>query len=148
MDNQELLAQVTDMMRQQTEMLEKRFTAIDEQLSTMNSRQDTMDKRLDTVDERFDAVDKRFDNMDHDFNKKFDDISCEIIGTASQMLKDHTHEIKLILEHDVIKRLDAMLEGQKTFNDKLRKHDREIKTLQGQMEDTTVRVLVLESRPV
>lgn len=67
-------------------------------------------------------------------------------GALSQMMQEHTKEIKLMIEHDVAKRIDALFDGYKLTHEKQWEQERMIEALQAEMEKIQLRLLTLENK--
>lgn len=85
-----------------------RFDKIEAQFDGIDARFDRIDSRFDKIDSHFDRIDSRFDSIDSHFDKIEADISA----------------IRTLVDIDLGKRLDSLLEGQQAILDAMAPKER------------------------
>lgn len=77
---------------------------------------------------------------------QFTDLMRVQTETLSQMMEEHTREIKVLIENDVNKRIDAMADRYQLTHEKQWEQERKIATVQAKVEEIELRLLALEGK--
>ncbi len=173
MDNIELLSQITSLIEGQTKQIkalqgqlqehtiqiDKRFEEFSQQMEERfkeHTRQidERMDKRFDEFSRQIDErMDKRFEEFGQQMDKRFEEHTRQIdekmkgyVLDIASMMEEHTHEIKLYVENNVTRKINALYDGilvarsgQQILEGDIKRHDSQIDDLQN-------RVAVLEAK--
>ena len=158
MDNIELLSQITSLIEGQTKQIKELQGQLREHTIQIDKRfeefSQQMDKRFEEhtrqIDER---MDKRFEEFSQQIDKRLEEHTHQMdekmrgyVQDIASMMEEHTHEIKLYVENNVTRKINALSDGflvtrsgQQTLEVDIKRHD-------SQIDDLQKRVAVLEAK--
>lgn len=121
MEQKDLLAQIAQMMEQQTQTLDKK---LEQQAQGLRQEMQEM------MEQQTQALDKKLEQQTQAFDRKMQQLHFDV----AQMMEQQTLEMKVMIENDVTRRLDALTDGYKLNHEKQYELEREIELLKRRVE--------------
>ena len=142
-DNNELLSQIALMLESQS----KQIAQMQEQL------QEHTHQVQEQLQEHTSQIDGRVGEYIRQVDEKLDEHTRQLKGEMAgyrldlaSMMEDHTHEIKLYVENNVTKKINALCDGFQMLRDEQKGIKTDIQKHDSQIDDLQVRVSVLENK--
>jgi chromosome segregation ATPase len=134
-----------DILKEIRIIIQEELKGVNKRLDSMDQRFDGIDQRLDNMEEKIDSMDQRLDNMEEKVNhmeEKIGDMD-EALTKLSATVDANTAAI-IVMEDDLTRKVDILLEMYEENTKSHEKYDKKIKKLEAVTEMHNYQISALQ----